>query len=816
MSINNSRSFQDEDDDYSNQSLELSNESINHQQQQSYNLLSPSNLSRISSAFHTSLQSGSLSPSSPQIVNNIKVICRFRPENEKEVAKGKSIVTFPNSQTVTINGKDYINHYTFDRVFEPNSSQLDIYEFSINDIVDDLLNGYNGTILAYGQTGSGKTYTMLGTNEPYDFSSNEQGIIPRISNEIFKRINMNESNEIEYNISISFLEIYMEQIKDLIEPNIENEKFSIVEDKIQGMYVKGLTCKEVNNELEFIDVLNIGLKNRSISNTDMNEESSRSHTIFQIKLIQKDIETEVIKRSSLFLVDLAGSEKIDKTGAQGQTLKEAKKINSSLSALGNVINSLTDGKSTHIPYRDSKLTRILQESLGGNSRTSLIINCSPSSLHELETLSTLRFGTRAKTIKNVVHINTEVSQGCLKNRISQLEKINDQNHLYIKQLEEELASQRLGFHHQHSASPSMFSLIGSGATTSTTQSLTRKLSKENLQSRIPQQSSTNSMLLSSPSKNNVNLQLQEELERRDRKIEELENMILNLKMANLKNSHQEESKLFSLENTLHNISNKLAEVELVNINLRKHLLISEKIIESRDNKINKLKSSLKDQQLLISKETLSFRNRLGEIQNKLEQLNTYKQQEVDLKRQSLLLQQQQQPQQQPTPVDLVDDTQIISDINPDPDLIDSFDENSQDQDQDVETSNTLVETPKPSKKISIISNQTDNTSGFSIYSSKKLDDLPIQDGSKIINFQQEYISISEFLKESKRRSLLVSNPIAAITSTSPDPITDMKSSDTSGMFSQESDESKSKKDSNGLNLNIVKPLKSAGLFHTSS
>ena len=162
----------------------------------------------------------------------------------------------------------------------------------------------------------------------------------------------------------------------------------------------------------------------------MNEESSRSHTIFQVKLTQKHMETEVIKRSNLFLVDLAGSEKVDKTGAQGQTLEEAKKINSSLSALGNVINALTDGKSTHIPYRDSKLTRILQESIGGNSRTSLIINCSPSSFNELETLSTLRFGTRAKSIKNSAHVNTELSTASLKNRITQLEDESKQSILY--------------------------------------------------------------------------------------------------------------------------------------------------------------------------------------------------------------------------------------------------------------------------------------------------------------------------------------------------------------------------------------------------
>jgi kinesin family protein 5 len=146
----------------------------------------------------------------------------------------------------------------------------------------------------------------------------------------------------------------------------------------------------------------------------MNAESSRSHSIFVLTISQKNIETGSVRSGQLFLVDLAGSEKVGKTGATGQTLEEAKKINKSLSALGNVINSLTDGTSRHIPYRDSKLTRILQESLGGNSRTTLIINCSPSSFNDSETLSTLRFGVRAKTIKNKARMNVELSPAELK------------------------------------------------------------------------------------------------------------------------------------------------------------------------------------------------------------------------------------------------------------------------------------------------------------------------------------------------------------------------------------------------------------------
>lgn len=153
----------------------------------------------------------------------------------------------------------------------------------------------------------------------------------------------------------------------------------------------------------------------------MNAESSRSHSLFIITISQKHIKTGASRAGKLFLVDLAGSEKISKTGAEGQTLEEAKMINKSLSTLGNVINALTDGKSTHVPYRDSKLTRILQESLGGNARTTLIINCSPSSYNEAETLSTLRFGSRAKNIKNKAKINQELSAAELKARLAAAE-----------------------------------------------------------------------------------------------------------------------------------------------------------------------------------------------------------------------------------------------------------------------------------------------------------------------------------------------------------------------------------------------------------
>ncbi len=247
-----------------------------------------------------------------------------------------------------------------------------MFDYSIRSTVDDILNGYNGTVFAYGQTGAGKSYTMMG---PDIDNEQSKGIIPRIVEQIFASI-MASAGNIEYTVRVSYMEIYMERIRDLLAP--QNDNLPVHEDRTRGVYVKGLLEIYVASVQEVYEVMRRGGTARAVAATNMNQESSRSHSIFVVTVTQKNVETGSAKSGQLFLVDLAGSEKVGKTGASGQTLEEAKKINKSLSALGMVINSLTDGRSTHIPYRDSKLTRILQESLGGNSRTTLIINCSPS------------------------------------------------------------------------------------------------------------------------------------------------------------------------------------------------------------------------------------------------------------------------------------------------------------------------------------------------------------------------------------------------------------------------------------------------------
>ncbi|TFK54862.1 kinesin heavy chain [Heliocybe sulcata] len=376
---------------------------------------------------------------------NIKVVCRFRPPNALEIRENSEIVVaFDESfQTVRVRSATSLSGpekdgFTFDRVFPMGTKQHEVFDYGVKDIVADVLDGYNGTVFAYGQTGSGKTFTMMGA----DIDSEElKGIIPRITEQIFQSI-MDSDAHLEYLVKVSYMEIYLERIRDLLAP--QNDNLQVHEEKSKGVYVKGLSDYYVSNTREVYEIMRQGGQARIVSSTNMNAESSRSHSIFLITIQQRNTETGAQKTGNLYLVDLAGSEKVGKTGASGQTLEEAKKINKSLSALGMVINALTDAKARHIPYRDSKLTRILQESLGGNSRTTLIINCSPSSYNEAETLSTMRFGIRAKSIKNNARVNAELSPMELKGLLAKAQAANTSYQKYIAALEAELAIWRSG------------------------------------------------------------------------------------------------------------------------------------------------------------------------------------------------------------------------------------------------------------------------------------------------------------------------------------------------------------------------------------
>ncbi|XP_040389715.1 kinesin-like protein KIF17 isoform X3 [Cygnus olor] len=285
--------------------------------------------------------------------------------------------------------------------------------------VEGVTEGYNGTIFAYGQTGSGKSFTMQGVVDP----STEKGIIPRAFEHIFESIQCAENTK--FLVRASYLEIYNEDVRDLLGADTK-QKLELKEHPEKGVYVKGLSLHTVHSVVQCERIMETGWRNRAVGYTLMNKDSSRSHSIFTIHMEICTVDEggqDHLRAAKLNLVDLAGSERQSKTGATGERLKEATKINLSLSALGNVISALVDGRCKHIPYRDSKLTRLLQDSLGGNTKTLMVACLSPADNNYDESLSTLRYANRAKNIKNKPCINEDPKDALLREYQEEIKKL---------------------------------------------------------------------------------------------------------------------------------------------------------------------------------------------------------------------------------------------------------------------------------------------------------------------------------------------------------------------------------------------------------
>ncbi|XP_029894780.1 kinesin-like protein KIF18A [Aquila chrysaetos chrysaetos] len=365
------------------------------------------------------------------VCNHVKVVVRVRPESQKEkdgnfskvvhVVDQHILVFDPKEEEVSFFHGKRLTHrdinkrkkkdlkFVFDAVFAESSSQLEVFEHTTKSVIDGFLNGYNCTVLAYGATGAGKTHTMLGSPE-------DPGVMYLTMMALYNCMDQIKEDK-TCNVAVSYLEVYNEQIRDLL---VNSGPLAVREDTQKGVVVQGLTLHQPKSAEEILQMLDYGNKNRTQHPTDVNASSSRSHAVFQIYLRQQDKTASInqnVRIAKMSLIDLAGSERASVTNAKGARFREGANINRSLLALGNVINALADPKSKkqHIPYRNSKLTRLLKDSLGGNCRTIMIAAVSPSSMFYDDTYNTLKYANRAKDIKsslksNVVSLDSHISQ----------------------------------------------------------------------------------------------------------------------------------------------------------------------------------------------------------------------------------------------------------------------------------------------------------------------------------------------------------------------------------------------------------------------
>ena len=348
---------------------------------------------------------GNLDFENQETSENIKVCLRIRPMNLQEKGRNDMNCIEPvSSNQLIFTNKNMRRSYTYNLVFGPETTQEDIfYNCSINKLIDSALDGYSVTIFAYGQTGSGKTYTIMGRDDSINekILSNDKysGIMPKSINYIWSTVG---SRQEKYYIKVSFLEIYNEQINDLL--NIGNNNLQIRWDQRQGFFVEGLFVIECKKPDDIVEVILQGTKNRKKGSHELNKDSSRSHTILTVYVISEfQSNGENFKKyGKISFVDLAGSERLKETHSSGGMIKETGNINKSLFVLGKVISALTDKKNNnqHIPYRDSKLTMLLMDSIGGASKTLMIACVSPSATYSDETMSTLNYASRTMNIKN--------------------------------------------------------------------------------------------------------------------------------------------------------------------------------------------------------------------------------------------------------------------------------------------------------------------------------------------------------------------------------------------------------------------------------
>uniref|UniRef100_A0AAY4BUK9 Kinesin-like protein n=1 Tax=Denticeps clupeoides TaxID=299321 RepID=A0AAY4BUK9_9TELE len=364
-----------------------------------------------------------------EVCSHIRVVVRVRPPNSKEggmkrvvqVVDKHMLVFDPKEEEVTFfrgqrsTQRDLRKRvpkdlkFVFDTVFGESSTQAEVFDNTTKGIVDSVLNGYNCSVFAYGATGAGKTHTMLG-------SGAEPGVMYHTMRELFTRMDQIKDEKV-FDVAFSYLEVYNEQIRDLL---ANSGPLAVREDGNKGVVVQGLSLQKPTAAEHILEALDHGNRNRTQHPTDVNASSSRSHAVFQIYLRQQDKTASLnpnVRVAKMSLIDLAGSERASATNANGPRFREGANINRSLLALGNVINTLADPKSkkAHVPYRDSKLTRLLKDSLGGNCRTVMIANISPSSGSYEDTLNTLKYANRAKEIKtslksNVVSLDSHVGQ----------------------------------------------------------------------------------------------------------------------------------------------------------------------------------------------------------------------------------------------------------------------------------------------------------------------------------------------------------------------------------------------------------------------